>query len=262
MAARELRRRADPDGREPTAAAIAEGSRFTTCSATAARTGSSTRRWRCPPRDPRSRRWPPSTIRRHGSSARSSTCSASWPAGTPTPGRWCDTRSGRTTSFPSGRTPPPASSTTTAGPFRSRRSAARASTRSRWGPVHAGIIEPGHFRFSVVGETIIDMKSRLYFTHKGTEKLFEGRDARATGSSWPSACPGDTSVGHALAYCQAVEALSGDRRAAPGAVPSRDPARARAPLQPRRRLRDDRQRHGLRAWRTPTASASASGSCA
>jgi hypothetical protein len=36
------------------------------------------------------------------------------------------------------------------------------------GPVHAGIIEPGHFRFSVVGETIIDMKSRLYFTHKGT----------------------------------------------------------------------------------------------
>ncbi|MBE3033850.1 MAG: NADH-quinone oxidoreductase subunit C, partial [Actinobacteria bacterium] len=43
------------------------------------------------------------------------------------------------------------------------------------GPVHAGVIEPGHFRFSVVGETIIDMKSRLYFTHKGTEKLFEGR---------------------------------------------------------------------------------------
>ena len=36
------------------------------------------------------------------------------------------------------------------------------------GPVHAGVIEPGHFRFSVMGETIIDMKSRLYFTHKGT----------------------------------------------------------------------------------------------
>ena len=43
------------------------------------------------------------------------------------------------------------------------------------GPVHAGVIEPGHFRFSVMGETIINMKSRLYFTHKGTEKLFEGR---------------------------------------------------------------------------------------
>ena len=47
------------------------------------------------------------------------------------------------------------------------------------GPVHAGVIEPGHFRFSVVGETIIDMKSRLYFTHKGTEKLFEGREPGA-----------------------------------------------------------------------------------
>ena len=57
------------------------------------------------------------------------------------------------------------------------------------GPVHAGVIEPGHFRFSVVGETIIDMKSRLYFTHKGTEKLFEGRAARAPAWSWPSASP-------------------------------------------------------------------------
>jgi Ni,Fe-hydrogenase III large subunit len=76
------------------------------------------------------------------------------------------------------------------------------------GPVHAGIIEPGHFRFSVVGETIIDMKSRLYFTHKGTEKLFEGR-APGDGVELAERVSGDTSVGHALAYCQAVEALSG-----------------------------------------------------
>jgi hypothetical protein len=41
------------------------------------------------------------------------------------------------------------------------------------GPVHAGIIEPGHFRFSVEGETIINLESRLYFVHKGIEKLFE-----------------------------------------------------------------------------------------
>ncbi|HWC04908.1 MAG TPA: NADH-quinone oxidoreductase subunit C [Methylomirabilota bacterium] len=75
------------------------------------------------------------------------------------------------------------------------------------GPVHAGIIEPGHFRFSVVGETIIDMKSRLYFTHKGTEKLFEGR-APAEGVELAERVSGDTSVGHALAYCQAVETLS------------------------------------------------------
>jgi Ni,Fe-hydrogenase III large subunit/Ni,Fe-hydrogenase III component G len=76
------------------------------------------------------------------------------------------------------------------------------------GPVHAGVIEPGHFRFSVVGETIIDMKSRLYFTHKGTEKLFEGR-APADGVALAERVSGDTTVGHALAYCQALEALTG-----------------------------------------------------
>ena len=41
------------------------------------------------------------------------------------------------------------------------------------GPVHAGIIEPGHFRFSVEGETIVNLESRMYFVHKGIEKLFE-----------------------------------------------------------------------------------------
>jgi Ni,Fe-hydrogenase III large subunit/Ni,Fe-hydrogenase III component G len=76
------------------------------------------------------------------------------------------------------------------------------------GPVHAGIIEPGHFRFSVVGETIIDMKSRLYFTHKGTEKLFEGREP-AGGVELAERISGDTSVGHSLAFCQALEAATG-----------------------------------------------------
>jgi Ni,Fe-hydrogenase III large subunit/Ni,Fe-hydrogenase III component G len=76
------------------------------------------------------------------------------------------------------------------------------------GPVHAGIIEPGHFRFSVDGETILEMKSRLYFTHKGTEKLFEGkRPEEALPLS--ERISGDTAVGHSLAFCQAVEALSG-----------------------------------------------------
>jgi Ni,Fe-hydrogenase III large subunit/Ni,Fe-hydrogenase III component G len=76
------------------------------------------------------------------------------------------------------------------------------------GPVHAGVIEPGHFRFSVVGETIIDMKSRLYFTHKGTEKLFEGRQP-AEGVELAERVSGDTTVGHALAFCQALEAATG-----------------------------------------------------
>jgi Ni,Fe-hydrogenase III large subunit/Ni,Fe-hydrogenase III component G len=76
------------------------------------------------------------------------------------------------------------------------------------GPVHAGVIEPGHFRFSVVGETIIDMKSRLYFTHKGTEKLFEGREPSA-GVELAERISGDTTVGHSLAFCQALEAAAG-----------------------------------------------------
>jgi len=76
------------------------------------------------------------------------------------------------------------------------------------GPVHAGVIEPGHFRFSVLGETIIDMKVRLYFTHKGTEKLFEGRRP-ADGVRLAERVSGDTTVGHALAFCQAVEAAAG-----------------------------------------------------
>src|SRR5204863_10149122 len=75
------------------------------------------------------------------------------------------------------------------------------------GPVHAGVIEPGHFRFSVMGETIIDMKSRLYLTTKGTEKLFEGRKP-LDGVELSERVSGDTSVGHALAYCQAVEAAA------------------------------------------------------
>lgn len=76
------------------------------------------------------------------------------------------------------------------------------------GPVHAGIIEPGHFRFSVVGETIIDLKIRLYFTHKGTEKLFEGK-LPEEGMELTERISGDTTVGHTLAYCQAVESLAG-----------------------------------------------------
>jgi Ni,Fe-hydrogenase III large subunit/Ni,Fe-hydrogenase III component G len=76
------------------------------------------------------------------------------------------------------------------------------------GPVHAGVIEPGHFRFSVLGETVINLRTRLYFTHKGTEKLFEGR-AVDDGVELAERISGDTTAGHAVAYCQAVEAAAG-----------------------------------------------------
>jgi len=75
------------------------------------------------------------------------------------------------------------------------------------GPVHAGVIEPGHFRFSAMGETIIDVKQRLFFTHKGTEKLFEGR-LPAEGVALAERVSGDSSVAHSLAYCEALERLA------------------------------------------------------
>jgi Ni,Fe-hydrogenase III large subunit/Ni,Fe-hydrogenase III component G len=72
------------------------------------------------------------------------------------------------------------------------------------GPVHAGLIEPGHFRFSVVGETILKLKARLWYVHKGIEKLFEGHPA-GDRLALAERISGDTAVGHAVAYSLAVE---------------------------------------------------------
>ncbi|MEA5457111.1 NADH-quinone oxidoreductase subunit C [Sinomonas sp. JGH33] len=72
------------------------------------------------------------------------------------------------------------------------------------GPVHAGMIEPGHFRFSVVGETVLNLKARLWFVHRGIEKLFEGLPPH-DGVEYAERVSGDTAVGHALAYSTAVE---------------------------------------------------------
>ncbi len=76
------------------------------------------------------------------------------------------------------------------------------------GPVHAGLIEPGHFRFFVVGETILRMKARLWFTHKGIEKLIEGRSIEE-GLEIAQRVSGDTTVGHGLAFIMAVEEALG-----------------------------------------------------
>jgi Ni,Fe-hydrogenase III large subunit/Ni,Fe-hydrogenase III component G len=72
------------------------------------------------------------------------------------------------------------------------------------GPVHAGMIEPGHFRFSVVGETILNLKARLWFVHKGIEKLFQGRRPDQA-VELAERVSGDTTVGHTLAFCHAIE---------------------------------------------------------
>ncbi len=72
------------------------------------------------------------------------------------------------------------------------------------GPVHAGLIEPGHFRFSVVGETILKMKARLWFVHRGVERLFQGQDTQAA-VRLAECVSGDSAIAHNLAYCLAVE---------------------------------------------------------
>ena len=74
------------------------------------------------------------------------------------------------------------------------------------GPVHAGIIEPGHFRFSVAGEPIVNLDLQLFYTHKGTEKIAEGMNPHR-GVFLAESISGDSSFSHALAYCHAVERL-------------------------------------------------------
>jgi Ni,Fe-hydrogenase III large subunit len=75
------------------------------------------------------------------------------------------------------------------------------------GPIHAGIIEPGHFRFSLAGEEIVGLEPYLGYTHKGIEKLFETLplDEKIRLSERVS---GDSSYSHSLAFCQALESLS------------------------------------------------------
>ena len=75
------------------------------------------------------------------------------------------------------------------------------------GPVHAGIIGPGHFRFSCAGEPIINLETRLGFTHRGIEKLFEGRGAES--ARLAECVSGDSSFSHSLAFCRALEKISG-----------------------------------------------------
>ncbi|MHB8162750.1 MAG: NADH-quinone oxidoreductase subunit D-related protein [Methanoregula sp.] len=75
------------------------------------------------------------------------------------------------------------------------------------GPVHAGIIEPGHFRFSVIGETIFNLECRMFYKHRGIEKLAEGKTPLEC-LKIAEAVSGDESVANATAFCMAVEQIS------------------------------------------------------
>jgi Ni,Fe-hydrogenase III large subunit/Ni,Fe-hydrogenase III component G len=76
------------------------------------------------------------------------------------------------------------------------------------GPIHAGIIEPGHFRFSAVGESVLHLDARLFYAHRGLEKLAEGRSFDGALLVLERAC-GVCTVTHAAAFSRAVERLTG-----------------------------------------------------
>jgi Ni,Fe-hydrogenase III large subunit/Ni,Fe-hydrogenase III component G len=76
------------------------------------------------------------------------------------------------------------------------------------GPIHAGIIEPGHFRFSVIGERLLRLEQRLGYQHKGVEKLFVGKNI-ADGARLAGRISGDSTCACAWAYAMAAEAACG-----------------------------------------------------
>ena len=76
------------------------------------------------------------------------------------------------------------------------------------GPVHAGIIEPGHFRFQAIGEEVLRLEMRLGYVHKGIEKLAVGRDAAGM-ARLAGRVSGDSTVAHTWAACMAMERAAG-----------------------------------------------------
>jgi Ni,Fe-hydrogenase III large subunit len=75
------------------------------------------------------------------------------------------------------------------------------------GPIHAGIIEPGHFRFSNIGELILHLDARLFFTHRGVEKLVEGKTIDEALFTVERTC-GVCTVSHGVSFSQAAERLA------------------------------------------------------
>jgi Ni,Fe-hydrogenase III large subunit len=76
------------------------------------------------------------------------------------------------------------------------------------GPVHAGVIEPGHFRFQCHGEQVFHLEIALGYQHRGVERGLQGGPDRR-GVHYAETLAGDTTIGHATAYAQALEALAG-----------------------------------------------------
>jgi Ni,Fe-hydrogenase III large subunit len=98
--------------------------------------------------------------------------------------------------------------TSTATPYEFLRAEGESLHQIAVGPVHAGIIEPGHFRFHANGETIVRLEARLGYTHKGIEGLMKGADLERAAKL---ACrvSGDSTVAYSIAFARAVESAVG-----------------------------------------------------
>lgn len=77
------------------------------------------------------------------------------------------------------------------------------------GPIHAGIIEPGHFRFICHGEQVLHLEIQLGYQHRGVEKLFIEKQGILSQSVLAESIAGDTTVGHSMAYAGLIETLGG-----------------------------------------------------
>jgi Ni,Fe-hydrogenase III large subunit len=81
------------------------------------------------------------------------------------------------------------------------------------GPVHAGVIEPGHFRFQCHGETVFHLEIALGYQHRGVEQALLGGPTKRS-IHYAETLAGDTTIAHATAHCQVIEALAGCRKTA------------------------------------------------
>jgi Ni,Fe-hydrogenase III large subunit len=77
------------------------------------------------------------------------------------------------------------------------------------GPVHAGVIEPGHFRFNCIGERVLNLEIQLGYQHRGVEQMLQGGAPVKRLPNLVENIAGDTTVGHSLCMAQAMEALAG-----------------------------------------------------
>jgi Ni,Fe-hydrogenase III large subunit len=109
---------------------------------------------------------------------------------------------------PPGTAPTPAAPATAAPAYRFLEAEGPGLHQIPVGPVHAGIIEPGHFRFTASGETVVRLEERLGYTHKGIEKCLAGRDPEGA-ARIAARVSGDSTVAYSFAFARAVEQALG-----------------------------------------------------